>query len=259
MSAAARSWVVSPHGALEELAPDLWRVEGDVPRTQLKRAMVVVRLPSGELLLHSAIALDDDGMRQLEALGSPRWLVVPNGWHRMDAARYKARYPDLQVLCPRGSRKRVERVVQVAQSYDELPALDPVAGDGDGRAAGFSLLAEDETVRFQYFDGSGGAEGAMLVRSGDGCTVVFGDFLFNLPHQPGLFWWFYGRLLGSTGGPRVTGLGRLMLGMTRMRGPYKRWLEWTAATEAPVRLVPGHGAVIREDAVGVLRMLAASL
>jgi len=257
LSSDVTAWTVAPHGPIEPLAANLWLVEGEVPGMQLRRTMVVARLASGDLVLHSAIALDDEGMTKLEALGRPRWLVVPNGWHRLDAARYRARYPDLRVVCPRGSRKRVEKVIAVDAIYDELHVLSPGEGARDG--GGFAPVEGDDTVRFQYFGDAGRAEGAMLIRSDDGCTAVFGDLLFNLPHQSGVFWWVYGRLMGATGGPKVTVLGRLLLVMMRARKPYKRWLERVADIEAPVRLVPGHGEVVRDDAPSVLRAVAASL
>jgi len=254
VSESETSWQVFPHGPLEPLAENLWRVEGEIPGMQLRRTMVVVRLPSGHLLLHSAIAMDEAGMEQLESFGRPAWLVVPNGWHRMDAARYKARYPDLRVVCPRGSRKRVERVVAVDATYGSLRG-----SSGDDEGSSHALVDDDDTVRFEYFGDKGQMEGVMLVRSDDGCTAVFGDLLFNVPHQPGFFWWFYGRVMGSTGGPKVTLLGRLFLVMGRARKAYRSWLERTAEVEAPVRLVPGHGEVVVDDAAGVLRMVAAAL
>ena len=34
-------------------------------------------------------------------------LVVPGGFHRLDAKIYKARYPQVKVLCPAGARQKV--------------------------------------------------------------------------------------------------------------------------------------------------------
>src|SRR5687768_14893240 len=101
------AWEVHPHGPLREVAPGLWEVTGDVPGLPLKRNMTVVRLSDpgssdGRLLLHSVIAMDDARMAELEALGKPSVLVVPNGAHRIDIARYHARYPDAKIVCPAG-------------------------------------------------------------------------------------------------------------------------------------------------------------
>ncbi len=74
---------VFPHGAIEELAPNLWHVTGTLPSsTMVPREMVLYRLADATLLIHSAIALDESGMAKLESLGTPKILVVPNCIHR---------------------------------------------------------------------------------------------------------------------------------------------------------------------------------
>jgi hypothetical protein len=236
-------WEVLPHGDLEQFAENLWRVEGDLPRSQLRRCMTVARTPSGELALHSAIAMDEAHMAELEALGRPSFLIVPNGWHCLDAARYKARYPTLAVICPKQARKMVGRKVQaVAGTFDDFASLD-----------------SEGTVRLEHFDAERHVEGGLIVRSADGVTLVFGDSLFNLPHRGGLFWWFYGRLLGSTGGPRVTAIGRVMMAVTRSKRSFRDFLTRWAETGEVVRLIPGHGSPIVEDANAVLRSVIDSL
>ena len=62
------------------------------------RNMTVFRNGTGELVLYSVVAMHEDGMRALEALGRPTVMVVPHRRHQMDAPFYKARYPDLRVL-----------------------------------------------------------------------------------------------------------------------------------------------------------------
>lgn len=235
-------WQVLPHGDLEPLAENLWRVVGDLPNMDLQRTMVVARTPDGALVLHSAIAMDEARMAALEALGRPAWLVVPNGWHRLDAARYKARYPALKVVCPAQARASVEKRVPVDGTYADFPALDA-----------------EGTVRLEHFEADRHVEGALIVRSADGVTLAFADSLFNLPHRRGLFWFVYGRLLGSTGGPRVTLIGRLMMTFTRSRAPYRAFLRRWAESGEVVRLIPGHGDVVATDATRVLTELADSL
>ena len=88
---------ILPHKGLLEIAPGLWQVEGSLPFA-LKRNMTVVKLSSGGLLIYSAIALNDAGMAELEKLGKPEVIIVPQPFHTMDLAFYKLRYPGLKVL-----------------------------------------------------------------------------------------------------------------------------------------------------------------
>ncbi len=232
-------WRVLQHDAPQQLADNLWRVEGALDGMALRRCMVVVRLASGDLLLHNGVALDEAGMAWLEALGRPRWLVVPNGWHRRDAARYRARYPDLGVICPRAARKKVADKVAVDATYDDLPRPG------------------DDAVTFEPIDGLGGLEGVMRVTSADGATLVFNDAIFNLPHGKGLFWWFYGRVLGNAGAPKVTSITRLL--MVKDRGALRAHLERLAETPDLRRVIVAHGGVIDDDPAGVLRAVGATL
>lgn len=243
MTAPDTNWKVLAHDPLRQLAENLWHVEGDLPGMPLRRHMIVARLGNGDLVIHNAIAMDDAGMAALEALGRPAWLVVPNGWHRIDAARFKARYPDLKVVCPAGARVKVEQVVAVDATYDTLPQADP----------------GDDTVRFEHFGGGAQPEGAMWVRSADGATVVLTDAFFNLPHGKGFFWFVYGRLFGNTGGPRVTTIARTMFIKGETRKAYKAWLERAAARSDLVRVVPGHGAILVDHPAAALAKVAATL
>ncbi|MGB1700083.1 MAG: hypothetical protein ACPHRO_09030, partial [Nannocystaceae bacterium] len=99
---------VFPHGELKKLADGLWQVTGSLGKSPIPRNMQVWRAPDGGLLIHSAVCLDAEGMAALESLGPVKWIVVPCPIHRADAAPYRERYPDAQLLCPAAARAKVE-------------------------------------------------------------------------------------------------------------------------------------------------------
>jgi hypothetical protein len=235
MPTAHPRWTVLPHGPIEKLEENLWRVKGALPNMALERVMTLARMADGRVVVHSAIALTDDEMREVEAWGEPAFLVVPNGWHRLDAPSYKNRYPSLRVVCPRGARKAVEKVLAVDLTYDEFP--------GDVR------------VSLEHAPGTKDGEGVMRVR-GDGLTVVFNDLIFNLPHGRGLAGLIF-RLMGSTGGPRVTRMGRLFV--VRDRRALRAYLENLATEPDLARVIVSHGAPIVKDVSDVLRGIAGTL
>ena len=237
------SWNVLAHGPLRQLADNLWVVTGAVPNMSLERTMVVARLADHRLVIHSAIAMNDEEMTKLEALGTPRYLVVPNGWHRLDARKYLERYPEMEVICPSDARAMVEEAVPVHASYAERAQIS----------------SDDDTVGFEEFGGKKNMEGVMMVRSSDGVTAVFGDSLFNLPHQPGFFWFVYGRIMGATGGPKTTVLGRMFLRFGGSLRAYKDFLARLSERADLVRLIPGHGDIVDEDARGVAAAVSRSL
>ena len=94
MAKAHTTWRVLPHGPIEKLSERVWRVEGDVPGMPLKRVMTIAKRADGGLVVHNAIALDDAGMAQIEQWGPVRVIVVPNGYHRLDAKVFAERFPD---------------------------------------------------------------------------------------------------------------------------------------------------------------------
>jgi hypothetical protein len=221
MPKAHSEWKVLAHGPIEKLAENLWWVQGALPGMSLKRVMVIVRLNDGRLVIHNGIALNEASMQEIERWGRPAFLVVPNGAHRLDAPAYKARYPELKVLCPRGARARVEEVVRVDGSYEDFPA--------------------DDTVRFEMLQGVADGEGAMIVRSADGESLVLNDAMFNMDRKRDPLGFFFTTLLGSAPGPRVSRLAKLLFIKDKkaLRQDFARFAELPSLT----RLIVAHEKV----------------
>ncbi len=238
MAANPTTWKVLPHGPIEHLAENLWRVQGSVPWMTLERVMTVVRRDDGSLLLHSAIALEDRAMDELEGLGTPAWLVVPGRYHRLDAPKYKARYPKLRVYTPRASRKEVEKLVTVDGTYEDF--------------------TPDVAVRLDTFEGTGGLEGAMVVRSKDGVTVVTNDIVFHMKKKKDVLGYLFTTLAGSAPGPRVSRLAKLAF--VKNQPLLREELERYAALPDLTRLIVAHEDMASgKDAARVLREAAAYL
>jgi hypothetical protein len=216
------------------VAENLWCVEGSLPDMPLKRLMVIARRRDGGLVIHNAIALDEATMRAVEDLGAPAFLIVPNGWHRLDAQVYKQRYPALTVLCPEGARARVAEVVHVDGMYTDFPA--------------------DPDIHLAHIEGVGRAEGVLSVRSADGVSLAFGDLVFNQPHLPGLFGFIY-RLMGSSGGPKVTFIFRMLA--VKDRAAVREHLTRLAGTPDLRRVLVMHG--VRMTDPELLRQAASTL
>ena len=230
-----RPWTVPPHKTIEQLETNLWRVEASIKTPPLERVMTIAKLSTGGLVVHSVIALDDAEMARLDALGPIEYIVVPNGWHRMDASSYKARYPKARVLTTRSARKRVAAAVQVDGTIDELV---------------------DRDVQLAVVEGTRGLESLMTVKTGDRVSLVFTNVIFNMPHRSGLQGFVLKHLMASSGGPKITRVGKLFL--IRDKRAFAAQLEQLAAHDV-TRIVVAHNEVISVDPAGVLRRIAASL
>lgn len=200
--------------------------------------MTVVRRADGSLLLHSPIALAEPQLSELEALGPVGVIVVPNAGHRLDAPAYKQRYPQAAVFCPPGGRNRIEEVVPVDRSY-----LD---------------YADDGVVRFEVLDGVDEAEGALIVRSTDGLTVVLNDVVMNMNTKKDVLGYLFTTVMGSAPGPRVSRLVRLLY--VKDQPALRAHLERLASLPDLVRLIVAHENVASgADAAAALRQAATYL
>src|SRR5690349_22929626 len=94
-------WTVLPHGPIQRLSERLWRVEGTLPSLPLPRVMTIARRSDGGLVVHNAIAVDDTVRAEIAAWGPIAAIIVPNGYHRLDAPAFHSRYPGARVVCPR--------------------------------------------------------------------------------------------------------------------------------------------------------------
>ena len=104
-----------PHGSLAFIDDGLFVVEGRWKKSAFERKMVAFLLSSGELAVHSAIAMSESGMRALEAVGRPAWILVPNRFHASEAGWYADRYPTARVLVPAEIREKL---------FDKVPRID---------------------------------------------------------------------------------------------------------------------------------------
>lgn len=230
-------WHVAPHRPLAQLSKHVWRLEGDLERTPIKRVMTIARRKDGGLLVHSAIAADDPTMAQIAALGPVRAILVPNGFHRLDARVYHARFPDAEIVCPRGSREAVAEVVPVARTYDQV--------------------ASDGVVELQTLDGTLEREGAMIVRDADGTTLVLNDLMFNMPHVGGVQGLVLRFVTGSSGPPKITRIAKMFL--IADKRATRAHLEMLAKLPDLRRIIVSHHAVIDQDPGAVLAAVASTL
>jgi hypothetical protein len=229
-------WTVLKHSEIVQAQANLWHVEGAIPNMALRRRMTIIRRDDGGLVLHSPMALDAKSMEFMESLGPISYILVPNGWHRLDAPNYRKRYPNAKLLCPKGSKKKVSEVVEVDGSYEDFP--------------------NDSAIAIEYLEGVKKLEGVLTVRDGGETALVFNDCLFNIRHGKGVAGLLF-RIIGSSGGPKVTRIMRLFA--IKDKEALRAQLETLATTEGLCRLIPGHGEPIEEDASGTLRKVASTL
>jgi hypothetical protein len=232
-------WTVLPHGKLTRLDENLLVVTGVLrmpPMGDVERRMTVFRLAGAGLVVYSAIALDETEMSVLERFGTPRFLIVPNSIHRMDAKAWKTRYPALRVIAPAAARARVEKIVPV-----------------DATSVDFG----DPAVRYVTVAGTGEREAALVVERGNGTTLVLNDIIFNLANRPGLSGWLFNkaRLTGDEPQVPLPVQLREVKDKKALRAELERWSRLPNLK----RVIISHGSIIANDAARVLGRIANQL
>lgn len=227
------SWNVLPHRPLEKLAENLWRVEGDLPQGDGTRVMTLARMQDGRIIIHNAVALEEPLMKEIEAFGTPAAIVVPNGFHRLDARVYKQRYPGAKVYCPASARKKVSQVVPVDGTYADAP--------------------RDDTVSLTHLAGTRDGEGVLEVKSSDGTTLTFNDAICNLGHVSGIMGFF----LAPTGRASVPRMARWLV--MKEKAPFRAHLSTLAETPSLRRIIVSHGAMISSSPAESLKAAATEL
>ena len=223
-------WTVYPHDPIEKLTDNLWRVSGRLG--DIQRQMLLAKRKDGGVVIYNAVALDEPQMKELDAWGEPALLVVPNGYHRVDAAIWKARYPKLKVIAPPKGAKRIGKIVPVDHVTEDAP--------------------KDDSVKLFSMDGCA-FETCMEVRSGDDVALAFCDTILNVPKRRGMI----GFMLSPTG---MVSTPRLMRWMAiKDKRAFGAHLEQLASLPGLTRVLFGHGAPVTEHAPAALRKVAAQL
>ena len=121
-----------PENALTAVVADkIWTLDRPVwfGGVRLRARTTVVRLDDGSLLLHSAAPPTDALAEQLRAVGTVRWLVVPNCFHHLGTPAAAARFPEAQVVGPasalnRNKALRLHLEIHDAQFAEQVPELE---------------------------------------------------------------------------------------------------------------------------------------
>jgi len=206
-----------------------------MPLGRFPRRMTAIVLANGGVAVWSPIPLDEAHMARLDGLGRVRFLIVPNAGHRLDIKAWKARYPEAKVIAPPGARDGVAEAVPVDATDNVLADLG---------------------VTLERVAGMKADEYAMLVKRGDGATLILNDILASIRHPHGLGANILARLFGfGVRRPRTSRLVRRMY-VADGAAVARQFREW-AGIEDLRRVIVSHVDIIAEAPAEALRRAAA--
>lgn len=223
------------------VARDVWIVDGPEIRfgflglrLPFPTRMTIVRLPAGDLWLHSPVQPTDALVDAVLALGHVRWLVAPNRLHYWWIPDWKARFPRAEVYAAPGVGDGARRRLPAMHTLAKLPP--PAWGDA----------FEQVTVA-----GSILTEVCFLHRASR--TLILADLIENFELRR-LRHWLHRLIvrLGGVADPDGKTPADLRRGFLRNRpaveAAVRRMIVW-----APERVVIAHGRWYERNAVAELR------
>lgn len=118
---------------LTKVSEDVWLVDAgtiDALGLPLPVRMVIIRLATGELLLHSPTRHSQALQHELQALGPIRYLLAPSVAHWMSIADWQAALPEAQVMAVAGLKQRAQVRRSGLRIDTELDGKVPAAWAG---------------------------------------------------------------------------------------------------------------------------------
>lgn len=193
----------------------------------------VTRLVDDELVMFSPpTGVSAEVFQELEPHGRVTALVAPNGFHYLGLEPALEAFPSAQLFAPAGAAKRITK---------KRPKLTIRA---------LSDLSERTQGPTRILDVPGFSIGETwaVVPTERGPLWYVSDSCFNMPELPPNFFvrWLF-KTTKSAPGLCINGLGNFIF--LKDRKGYKAWFD-RELKQPPSVLVPAHGDVFRDDALG---------
>jgi len=194
--------------------------------------MAVIRLSSGSAWVWSPIALNDELVDAINAVGPVRFIVSPNKIHHLFLAEWNDRWPDARLYAPPGLAERKPEI-----------QFDAVLGDEPDPA----WAADIEQV---IFHGSFAMEEVVFFHK-ESSTVLICDLIQRFPEGRATGW--KGRLmrldsLVGEGGSTPREWRASFLRRKEARAAREQVLRWQ-----PEKLLIAHGMCAQSDASAIVK------
>lgn len=215
---------------LRKIANDLWDAHHDLKLMRifpLGHRMAVVRLASGDLVVHSPIPYEDALAKELAELGELQHVIAPSIFHNLFLSPWAENYPDATFWA----------VPSFREQYPEL-RVDRILDDG----------AEIDGLRCIEVAGMPKVREHVLVHEASR-SLLIADLVFHFPRTDSFALRMLLKMVGAYGDVAVSRLYRSCIKDRKaMRASVDRILE-----EDFDRIVVGHGDVVETQGKERLR------
>lgn len=192
-----------------------------------ERAMILVRLPGGGVLVHSPTWVGPDTFANVQAFGEPRVLFAPNHFHHLFLAQFREKWPSALMVAGKSALLRLKRLGHAAIApVEDASSLLPPGG------------------RWLECEGTRAGETFLSIAIDGRRTWIVCDAFFNIQRVTGVVGAVMRTLQGAPG---------LSIGQTfnwlalRDRPAYREWILEVLERERPLSLWLSHGDTVTRD------------
>lgn len=214
---------------MKQLGENLW-IKGyplSVLGTRHGRNVTVIRLSSGQLVIHSMAPFPNADIEGILALGEPGWLVESMLLHDTYAREGRDRFPDVPFLGPPGFSEIVK--------FPTEPLFPPP----------LEWQGEIEVVPIR---GAPKLEEQAVIHL-PSRTLILADLIFNFPADESGWNRFFHRHIA--GFKRYPGMSRIFRLFIKDKDAFRASIDELLAKDFD-RIVVGHGNVIETDGKALL-------
>jgi hypothetical protein len=210
---------------MRKLADNLWVMHFPLALLRfirIGRTVTIIRLSSGELLIHSTAPFTGNDVATIESLGRPAAILEATLMHDTFAAAAHAVFPNVPIFAPDGfseiAHVPTRSIAATPETWSDEVGILPLEG----------MPKVQEHVVFH--------------RSTR--TLIVGDIIFNFgPDTPPLTRFM---LRWATGLKHNPGMSRMFRMMVRDENAFRRSVQQMMRWEFD-RVIPGHGRIIEGD------------
>jgi len=210
---------------LNSLGENIWELSEPLKLAglfELGHRMTVIRLSSGQLILHSPVRYHDGLAAELARLGTVGTIVAPSAFHYHYLPEWLQAYPAARLLAPEGFSEKCLKIDGL------LPGSWPGEYAPELQVTKIEGMPSINEIAFCHASSK---------------SLIVADFVFNLGRDCS----FPTRaMLKMSGVYRIKGPSRLYRAFIKDRGAMRRSVdeivEWTFD-----RIVVGHGDIIDAD------------
>lgn len=181
-------------GKLTKLSENLWIADASqkVMGFEFGTRMTVVRLDTGDLMLHSPIAINEKLKAELDYIGKVKYLVGSNRFHHMHIGNCLESYPEAEVWGAPGLPEKRKDI----QFKGVIETGTVFGSDGELQHLLFEGMPLMNEVVFYHPESK---------------TLIVSDMLFNFPEDVSFGFRLFLRLFGLYGEPKLSVLERWFL------------------------------------------------